>query len=194
MLRPPPRRTQHPPSCGLRRRLWPPSPSCQQPESEAVRPCRPVGDCQDLRRGLNSRVVTGGPFSRDLAASGRRADRRCRAVSMLAAVLAVVLSSAGPVLPAPRPTGVPELEAPAAPSGMPADVLDPPAPADVGDVPAVSSRDVLTSLWTGASDLPADGRASRWPTASAGKHTPPAPGEVHRVELLPRPPPELASP
>jgi len=43
MLRPPPRRTQHPPSSGLRRRLRPPSPSSQQPESEAVCPSRARG-------------------------------------------------------------------------------------------------------------------------------------------------------
>ncbi|MCG6963726.1 MAG: hypothetical protein LJE95_10705 [Acidobacteria bacterium] len=125
----------------------------------------------------------------DFAAVARRADRRQRSTPLLAVLLLLACSWPGALLISPR-AGVIGLEAPAGPSGVPAATIDHPIPEDVVDATMSPRRDPSPAGHLRASELVTAGATSQRSFERISHCRPPDPKDVHRVELLPRPPPQ----
>lgn len=87
------------------------------------------------------------------------------------------------------PPGAVGLEALAGPSGVPAGTIDSPVPEDMADATVAPRHDPCLAAHARASKLAALNDSSQQPFDRTSSYRPPASEDVHRVALLPRPPP-----
>lgn len=117
---------------------------------------------------------------------GRSRGRTCTAPFL---VVLLVLAFSWPVAAPAASLGAATVEAPIGPCGVPAGTLNQPVPGDFADATVTPRRDPGLTAQVRASEPLTAKSASERSLGGTALLLPPDPGDVHRVELLPRPPP-----